>query len=164
VTTELFPTTTSTADAGPKPRAPSTDRVRGLVCRNCRRAAPLGLAYVCDACFGPLEIDYDLDAISIDRSTIAARPPGIWRYLELLPVDAPHLTLRLSASQLKTISHCTYEHFVQKVLDPSSIAAPEYNALTKGSLIHDAIMHWATALDKSPGLAAGSFRSVQNRP
>ena len=89
MTTELFPTTTSTADAGPKPRAPSTDRVRGLVCRNCRRAAPLGLAYVCDACFGPLEIDYDLDAISIDRSTIAARPPGIWRYLELLPVDAP---------------------------------------------------------------------------
>ena len=65
----------------------------------------------------------------------------------VLPVDAPHLTLRLSASQLKTISHCTYEHFVQKVLDPSSIAAPEYNALTKGSLIHDAIMHWATALD-----------------
>jgi len=47
------------------------------------------LAYVCEACFGPLEIDYDLEAISIDRSNIAARPPGIWRYLELLPVEAP---------------------------------------------------------------------------
>ena len=23
----------------------------------------------------------------IDRDTIAARPPGIWRYLELLPVE-----------------------------------------------------------------------------
>src|SRR5207247_1000705 len=31
----------------------------------------------------------DLSAVVIDRSTIAARPPGIWRYLELLPVEAP---------------------------------------------------------------------------
>lgn len=90
MTTELLPTPVSTVDAGPgQARRAPLDRLRGLVCRSCRRPAPLGLAYVCEACFGPLEIDYDLGAISIDRSTIAARPPGIWRYLELLPVDAP---------------------------------------------------------------------------
>ena len=34
---------------------------------------------------------YDLDLVAglIDRATIAARPAGIWRYLELLPVNAP---------------------------------------------------------------------------
>ena len=67
----------------------SAERIRGLVCRNCRRPEALGPAYVCPACFGPLEIDYDLSAVVVDRAAIAARPPGIWRYLELLPVEAP---------------------------------------------------------------------------
>jgi threonine synthase len=69
--------------------ASGSARIRGLICRNCRRPEALGPSYVCPACFGPLEIDYDLSAIVIDRATIASRPPGIWRYLELLPVDAP---------------------------------------------------------------------------
>jgi hypothetical protein len=65
----------------------------------------------------------------------------------VLPEEAPHRTLRLSASQLKAIAHCTYEHFVEKVLLPEGIAAPEYDALRKGSFIHDAMMHWTTVLD-----------------
>ena len=59
---------------------------------------------------------------------------------------APHTTLRLSASQLKSIGHCTYMHFIQKVLDPKEIAAPSYDALVKGSLIHDAMVEWADSL------------------
>jgi threonine synthase len=49
------------------------------------------VAYVCPACFGPLEVayDYDVVATTLTREAIAARPAGIWRYLELLPVDAP---------------------------------------------------------------------------
>ncbi len=45
---------------------------------------------MCPACFGPLEVVYDLPAIAaaVSRETIAARAPGIWRYRELLPVDA----------------------------------------------------------------------------
>jgi ATP-dependent helicase/DNAse subunit B len=65
----------------------------------------------------------------------------------VLPVDAPHLTLSLSASQLKTLGHCTYEHFVDKVLDPIKLQPPEYDSLAKGSLIHEAIWHWVTTLD-----------------
>jgi ATP-dependent helicase/DNAse subunit B len=64
----------------------------------------------------------------------------------VMPEKAPHLTLTLSASQLKSISQCTYKHFVEKVLDPKELVPPEYNALSKGSLIHDAIMYWATGL------------------
>ena len=69
----------------------ATPRIRGLACRNCGRPEALGPSYVCAACFGPLDVDYDLDAISatISREVIESRPPGIWRYLELLPVDAP---------------------------------------------------------------------------
>ena len=83
MTTELLQPT-PTGEAG---RA-EPSRIRGLVCRNCGRPEALGASYVCAACFGPLEVDYDLLAVDIDRATIEARPPGIWRYLELLPVEA----------------------------------------------------------------------------
>ena len=74
----------------PAPIATST-RIPGMRCRNCRRAEPLGLSYVCAACFGPLEVEYDYAIASrtLTRDAIASRAPGIWRYLELLPVDAP---------------------------------------------------------------------------
>ena len=64
-------------------------RIRGLRCRNCARPEPLGPSYVCAACFGPLEVDYDYDALAgvLTRERIEARRPGIWRYLELLPAD-----------------------------------------------------------------------------
>jgi threonine synthase len=61
-----------------------------MACRNCGLAGSLAIAYVCPACFGPLEVTYDLSvaARTFTREAIAARAPGIWRYLELLPVDA----------------------------------------------------------------------------
>ena len=46
-------------------------------CRNCGAAQPIGLSYVCPACFGPLEVAYDYGVIgtSLTRETIAhARP------------------------------------------------------------------------------------------
>ncbi|HUQ43120.1 MAG TPA: threonine synthase, partial [Candidatus Limnocylindria bacterium] len=86
MTTELLePNATAARDAD-APASAATNRIRGFVCRNCGRPEAFGLASVCSACFGPLEIDYDLASISIDRATIAARGPAIWRYLELLPV------------------------------------------------------------------------------
>jgi threonine synthase len=87
IETAAPPTTEPTAGR-PVMAAP---RVRGLVCRNCRRPEPLGPSYVCSACFGPLEVAYDRDAVraTVTRETIEARPAGLWRYLEFLPVDAP---------------------------------------------------------------------------
>ena len=54
-------------------------------------AEPLGLSYVCPACFGPLEVEYDYEIAgrTLTREAIAGRAPGIWRYAELLPVDGP---------------------------------------------------------------------------
>jgi threonine synthase len=61
-----------------------------MACRNCGLSQPLAIAYVCPACFGPLEVVYDLSVVgrTLTHASIAARAPGIWRYLELLPVDA----------------------------------------------------------------------------
>ena len=43
--------------------APAPPRIRGLVCRNCGTPEALGPSYVCAACFGPLEVAYDLDQV-----------------------------------------------------------------------------------------------------
>ncbi|HET9435816.1 MAG TPA: threonine synthase, partial [Candidatus Limnocylindrales bacterium] len=81
---------TTAALAQPTPTSPAGAHVLGLRCRACGTAAMLGPNYVCTACFGPLEVVYDLDIArrTLSRDAIAARPPGIWRYLELLPVAA----------------------------------------------------------------------------
>ncbi len=66
-------------------------RILGLACRSCGRPQPLGAVYVCPACLGPLEVAYDPAVVRrvASRTAIESRPPGLWRYLELLPVDAP---------------------------------------------------------------------------
>src|SRR3712207_1432083 len=78
-------------------------RVTGMACRNCGLGQPIGLSYVCPACFGPLEVTYDLDVAgeTFSRAAIASRAPGIWRYLELLPVDrAPARGLPVGSTPL----------------------------------------------------------------
>jgi threonine synthase len=63
--------------------------VKGLECKECGQQYPKKPLHVCEACFGPLEIVYDYDAIkqSISREKIAARDKNLWRYRELLPID-----------------------------------------------------------------------------
>ncbi len=63
--------------------------VKGLKCRECGREYDIAPVYVCEFCFGPLEVVYDYDGIgkSLTREIIASRPENLWRYRELLPVD-----------------------------------------------------------------------------
>ena len=62
-----------------------------LKCRECGREYPKEARYVCDFCFGPLEVAYDYDAIGevLTRELILSREPNMWRYRELLPLDGP---------------------------------------------------------------------------
>ena len=59
-----------------------------LHCRECGREYPIEPNYVCDFCFGPLEVTYDYDAIgkAISRESIHDGPLTMWRYDALLPV------------------------------------------------------------------------------
>src|SRR5687767_4523437 len=61
--------------------------VQGLRCRECHHGFPAEALHVCEWCFGPLEVVYDYDGIAAatSRETIAAGPPSIWRYANLLP-------------------------------------------------------------------------------
>jgi threonine synthase len=106
IETEARPNTVGAPAAPTAPAVRSdvgAERIIGLRCRNCGRAESIGPSYVCPACFGPLEVAYDFDLIarSIERAAIAARPAGLWRYLELLPVaERPARSLAVGSTPL----------------------------------------------------------------
>jgi len=63
--------------------------IKGLKCRECSREYPIEPIYVCEFCFGPLEVAYDYTSIAkdISRKKIEKREKNLWRYRELLPID-----------------------------------------------------------------------------
>jgi threonine synthase len=65
--------------------------VNGLKCRVCGKQYPAEPINFCTDDFGPLEVDYDYDAIAevFNREKIESRPRNMWRYSELLPLDGP---------------------------------------------------------------------------
>ena len=61
--------------------------IESLKCKECGSAYELDASYVCENCFGPLEVAYDysgLDAAELKRQ-IQAGSQGIWRYASFLP-------------------------------------------------------------------------------
>ncbi len=62
-----------------------------LSCRVCATEHPLEATGGCRRCFGPLDPVYDWDRVrtTFTPERIAAGPASIWRYADLLPVDAP---------------------------------------------------------------------------
>src|SRR5215212_2928608 len=67
---------------------------QALQCKECREQYALEARFVCDHCFGPLEVAYDhsgLDAAETKRR-IQAGPQDIWRYADFLPFEAPPRT------------------------------------------------------------------------
>jgi threonine synthase len=70
--------------------SPSTSFATALRCRECKREFPLDPIYVCDFCFGPIEVVYDYAAMrkAVTRESIERGPLSVWRYAGLLPCDA----------------------------------------------------------------------------
>ncbi|HWE32320.1 MAG TPA: threonine synthase [Solirubrobacteraceae bacterium] len=63
-----------------------------LRCKECKTTYPLDARYVCEQCFGPLEVAYaarvDADPAAL-RRRIQAGPHSLWRYGDFLPVSSP---------------------------------------------------------------------------
>lgn len=63
--------------------------VLSLRCKECSREYPVEALNVCDFCFGPLEVVYDLTSIAkaTSREKIASGPNSLWRYADFLPAE-----------------------------------------------------------------------------
>ena len=61
-----------------------------LKCKECGTSYELEARYVCERCFGPLEVSYAALAADADelRRRIQAGPRTLWRYADFLPVSA----------------------------------------------------------------------------
>jgi len=71
--------------------------IRGLACKECGTEYPVEPRMMCDACFGPVEVAYDYEAMKgvVTRESIEAGPRSLWRYRDLLPIDGePTVGLR----------------------------------------------------------------------
>jgi threonine synthase len=64
--------------------------VSHLECKECKAQYPLEALYVCEQCFGPLEVAYDHSRSERDVSGLRRRiqggPQNIWRYADFLPL------------------------------------------------------------------------------
>jgi threonine synthase len=66
--------------------------VTHLECANCGQRYDAGQVHnLCTACQKPLWVRYDLEALkkNFPKKALVGRPPTIWRYLEMLPVNDP---------------------------------------------------------------------------
>jgi threonine synthase len=93
------------ATKGRGDRMPLTE----LKCKECGAGYPLEARFVCENCFGPLEVGYDLSGIdpAEAKRKIQAGSSGIWRYSDFLPFEGrpgdplePGLTPLLRADRL----------------------------------------------------------------
>lgn len=63
--------------------------IKSLRCKECGREYPAQAVFVCEFCFGGLEVTYDYEGVrsAISREKIESRPRNLWRYRELLPLE-----------------------------------------------------------------------------
>jgi threonine synthase len=145
--------------------------VRGLKCRECGREYSVDPIYVCEFCFGPLEVVYDYDGIRgvLTLEKISARPQNLWRYKELLPLDgeptcgldsgftplvraerlAEHLGMKKLYIKDDTVTHPTLS-FKDRVVAVALSKAREFGFNTvacasTGNLAHSVSAHGAAA-------------------
>jgi threonine synthase len=66
--------------------------VSHLECKECKAEYPLEALYVCERCFGPLEVAYESGGPAHDvgelRRRIQGGPQNIWRYADFLPTTS----------------------------------------------------------------------------
>jgi len=77
--------------------------VLGLKCKECGHRTGIAAVHVCEACFGPYEVEYDYSGMKgkVTRDSITRGPRSLWRYKDLLPIDVPRVGFHSGFTPLK---------------------------------------------------------------
>jgi threonine synthase len=70
--------------------------IKSLQCRECRKEYEPQFRYVCEECFGPLDVTYKFPS-SIKKNSFESREKNYWRYFELLPIADKNNIVSLNA-------------------------------------------------------------------
>jgi len=76
-------------------------KIKFLQCRECKKEYPPTFKYVCDECFGPLDVHYDFPTVS--KNTFSNREHTYWRYYELLPIESKSNIVSIGAGMTPLI-------------------------------------------------------------
>src|SRR5438876_905671 len=69
--------------------------IRSLRCRECGKEYEPQFRYVCEECFGPLDVTYK--ELAVNKHTFESREKTYWRYIELLPIADKNNVVSLNA-------------------------------------------------------------------
>jgi threonine synthase len=102
-----------------------------LRCKECHTTYPLDARYVCEQCFGPLEVAYaarpDTDPEALKRR-IQAGPHSLWRYGDFLPVQtAPQGVLQAGWTPLLKADRLAAELGLEEVWIKNDAANPTHS-------------------------------------
>jgi threonine synthase len=102
-----------------------------LRCKECHTTYPLDARYVCEQCFGPLEVAYaarpDSDPEALKRR-IQAGPHSLWRYGDFLPVQtAPQGVLQAGWTPLLKADRLAAELGLEEVWIKNDAANPTHS-------------------------------------
>src|SRR3954451_8674145 len=104
--------------------------LEALKCKECGERYELTARYVCDICFGPLEVAYDysgLDASEVKRR-IQGGPQDIWRYADFLPFEQrPQTALAAGVTPLVRADRLAQHLGVREVWVKNDAANPTHS-------------------------------------
>ena len=104
--------------------------VEALKCKECSTEYPLEALYVCDKCFGPLEVAYDFSDLdpAETRRKIQAGPRSIWRYADFLPFERrPRTALDAGTTPLVRADRLAAELGIAEVWVKNDAANPTHS-------------------------------------
>lgn len=105
--------------------------LRGLLCRECGAEYPPTQLTVCDRCFGPLEVAYEIAVVQevFHREVLADRSRDLWRYRELLPVsdEAARAGLQPGFTPLRRAANLAAALGVEEVWVKDDTVNPTYS-------------------------------------
>lgn len=72
-----------------------------MQCRECKKEYPPTFKYICEECFGPLDVCYDFPVVN--KNTFSNREHSYWRYHELLPIESKFNIVSIGAGMTPLI-------------------------------------------------------------
>jgi threonine synthase len=76
-------------------------KIKHLQCRECKKEYPPTFKYICEECFGPLDVHYDFPPVT--KNTFSNREHTYWRYHELLPIESKSNIVNIGAGMTPLI-------------------------------------------------------------
>jgi threonine synthase len=104
--------------------------VEALQCKECRTSYELEARFVCDNCFGPLEVRYDLTELDAEhvKRRVQAGPQTIWRYADFLPFEqAPRTALPTGCTPLVKATRLAQRLGLREVWVKNDAANPTHS-------------------------------------